>query len=659
MESCSPDKDRRNGDIMKLIWLSVAPWAPTGYGLVTRELVPRIQREGHEVIVACKHFHCGDVEWNGMHVIQGMDVGILNRMIDKGEADYIITLLDNHALPSVPRKWISYTPFDTEKIPASISKTLEYPLMIIALTKHGQKEIEGLGYECFYAPHGIDTSIYYPDEQKRIESRKIVGWEDNFVIGSVGVNYQDDRKNFVNLLLAFKKFHDKHNEARLFLSSNTISTDGSDYLPLAVKNLGLDQVMKWSEPDAYFTGQVSDEMMANRYRRMDLFCMPTRGEGFGLPLLEAQACGVPVVTTGASTGPELCPTQYLIPVKEHEWEWFNKEWRPNVNSESIYETLEKAYNDQERALVAKAGEKDVVANYDWDYVFDTYWKPILKEIEKLKIRVQTVPNYKKLYETFGGRITMSDCAQWCKMECPYDGALLPSEKECERPVLARSYPVRPDENGNLMVDTKCPLHGWLSQQFKKEVKDIWEYLWGFPIVRKQVGNHPDGYISMDSLNQDFDGNYRWAMQSQYRTVCPDLTEYLKGSVLEVGCGDGERVKELQEKGVNAIGFDINPSYGMMVADAQNIPFRDNSFDAVYSVDVLEHLPDPMKAIAEAFRVSQNLVISAITPTDDKSFYQDPTHKVEWGKERWLREHDVFGQVVDVLEPFTIVCKKRI
>lgn len=379
---------------MKLIWLSVAPWAPTGYGIVTKEIVSRIQKEGHEVIVACKHFHCGDVEWNGIHTIQGMDVGILNRMIDKGKYDYIITLLDNHALPDIPKNWISYTPFDTEKIPQSISKYLDKPLMIIALTKHGQSEIESKGYECLYVPHGVDLKTFYPDDKKREEGRKNLGWQDNFIIGTVGVNYPDDRKNFVNLILAFKKFHDKHDEARLFLSTTPLDTNGDRYLPLVVKSLGLDKLVKWPHPDAYSIGQVSDKMVANRYRQMDIFCMPTKGEGFGIPLLEAQACGVPVVTTGASTGPELCPTQYLIPVKDYEWQWFNKEWRASVNSESIFETLEIAYNDPLRTRIGLNGCKDV-AKYDWDTVFDTYWKPILKKIEGLKVKVQSVPDHNK------------------------------------------------------------------------------------------------------------------------------------------------------------------------------------------------------------------------------------------------------------------------
>uniref|UniRef100_A0A6M3IZM7 Putative glycosyltransferase n=1 Tax=viral metagenome TaxID=1070528 RepID=A0A6M3IZM7_9ZZZZ len=649
---------------MKLIWLSVAPWALTGYGVVTREIVSRMIKEGHEVTVACKHFHTGTVVWEGIPTIQGMNVNILNRMIDKGEADYIITLLDNHALPGIPKKWISYTPFDTETLPESIRRTLDEPLMIIALTKHGQKEIESAGYDCLYAPHGVDTHIYCPNEEKRKEERKVLGWEDNFIIGTVGVNYPDDRKNFVNLVRAFKDFHDKHDEARLFLVSNSADTDGSDYLPMCISNLGLNQLVKWTHPDSYFKGEVTSEMMANRYRGMDLFCMPTRGEGFGIPLIEAQACCVPVVTTSASTGPELCPTQYLIPVGKHEWQWFNNNWRPNVSPGSIYNSLEYAYNDQKRALRAEEGYRRIVTQYDWDYIFDVYWKPILKQIEGLKVKVQSKPNYRHLYETFDGRITMSDCGRWCGNLCPKTFALLPGEKETDRPILSRSFPIVPNSEGELYVETACPLYQWLSRKFKKEAKETWRYLCGFPRIRDflKTGILANNCVlPLDSIRQTFNEDYKWAMQSQYYTNFPDIGKYVKGSVLEVGCGDGSRVKTLRDKGIMAWGIDVNPAHvsdWVNLGNAEALEFGDNGVDTVYSVDVLEHLENPLKALSEMFRVSRNLVINSITPVDDPCFMQDPTHKVEWDRERWKREINEFGELIDILEPFTIVARKR-
>jgi glycosyltransferase involved in cell wall biosynthesis len=52
-------------------------------------------------------------------------------------------------------------------------------------------------------------------------------------------------------------------------------------------------------------GFVSDAQLAELYRRCDLFCYPSLGEGFGLPVLEAMALGAPVLTSNLSSLPEV------------------------------------------------------------------------------------------------------------------------------------------------------------------------------------------------------------------------------------------------------------------------------------------------------------------------------------------------------------------
>jgi len=58
-----------------------------------------------------------------------------------------------------------------------------------------------------------------------------------------------------------------------------------------VRKLELDETV-------VFSGFVSDEELSALYRSAALFCYPSFDEGFGLPVLEAMACGCPVVTSG-------------------------------------------------------------------------------------------------------------------------------------------------------------------------------------------------------------------------------------------------------------------------------------------------------------------------------------------------------------------------
>lgn len=58
-------------------------------------------------------------------------------------------------------------------------------------------------------------------------------------------------------------------------------------------------------PDVVFSGHVSDQLLVELYQLTDLVCVPSLYEGFGLPIIEAQACGAPVVCSNTSSLIEL------------------------------------------------------------------------------------------------------------------------------------------------------------------------------------------------------------------------------------------------------------------------------------------------------------------------------------------------------------------
>lgn len=66
----------------------------------------------------------------------------------------------------------------------------------------------------------------------------------------------------------------------------------------SVKNMGLENMV-------IFTGYVKDEDVADLMRGAQVFCFPSLYEGFGMPPLEAMACGTPVITSDCSSLPEV------------------------------------------------------------------------------------------------------------------------------------------------------------------------------------------------------------------------------------------------------------------------------------------------------------------------------------------------------------------
>lgn len=89
-----------------------------------------------------------------------------------------------------------------------------------------------------------------------------------------------------------------------------------------------------------------------------------------------------------------------------------------------------------------------------------------------------------------------------------------------------------------------------------------------------------------------------------RSSCANLT----GVVLDIGCADAKPRKYLPADatyvGIDYYStatewYDTRPD---LFADAQSLPLRDNSVNHVLLLDVLEHLPDPQRCLAEIHRV---------------------------------------------------------
>jgi 2-polyprenyl-3-methyl-5-hydroxy-6-metoxy-1,4-benzoquinol methylase len=79
---------------------------------------------------------------------------------------------------------------------------------------------------------------------------------------------------------------------------------------------------------------------------------------------------------------------------------------------------------------------------------------------------------------------------------------------------------------------------------------------------------------------------------------------VRGTVLDVGCGQRPYEKTFFAGATRYIGTDYlsDRSRPDVVASALQLPFKDNSFDTVVSTEVLEHVPDPLRAMREMQRV---------------------------------------------------------
>lgn len=125
-------------------------------------------------------------------------------------------------------------------------------------------------------------------------------------------------------------------------------------------------------------------------------------------------------------------------------------------------------------------------------------------------------------------------------------------------------------------------------------------------------------------------NWRNITEPHFKTV---LNRYVKiGKALEIGCGQGIELVQNIERGIEIVGVDYSresviktkkhlyekfkgglksKKYNLIIADAENLPFKNSIFDYVYSLGVLHHTPDAQKGIHEANRVLKNDGIAII------------------------------------------------
>lgn len=104
-------------------------------------------------------------------------------------------------------------------------------------------------------------------------------------------------KNILRLMRAFHRLKIKTGIPHKLLIGGRKDPNYGE-IPALARNLGL-------EKDIIFTGYIPEEDLPVLYSAAKLFIFPSLYEGFGLPVLEAMACGIPVVSSNTSSLPEI------------------------------------------------------------------------------------------------------------------------------------------------------------------------------------------------------------------------------------------------------------------------------------------------------------------------------------------------------------------
>ena len=117
--------------------------------------------------------------------------------------------------------------------------------------------------------------------------------EDAFLMVCVQANV-GPRKLIPLMLRTFAKFVKEHPKAHLYLHSNVYSDIPQGYnIPALCKSFGISDHVSWPSSNPILE-PASDEDLNRLYNAGDVYITNAIGEGFGLPVLEAQSAGIPV-----------------------------------------------------------------------------------------------------------------------------------------------------------------------------------------------------------------------------------------------------------------------------------------------------------------------------------------------------------------------------
>jgi len=386
---------------MKILWHSVAPWAPTGYGQQTGIFARRIKEQlGYDLALSLYYGLQGsEFDWHGIRCYPsynapyGSDVIVPNALhwFDaqnaKGIGDVaargiIITLGDVWTFESPVLNQLSvgsWVPIDHLTVPDVVRNWFEVMGAIpIAMSRFGERALVEAGLQPLYVPHGIDTSVFAPGDQA--SAREALGVpQDAFVVGMVANNIGRDgnRKAFAEQITAFAELHRKHSDAFFIIHTDVDCSAGMRLRQFLDRTLPHGSY-SFTDVTAYRKG-LKPAAVADVHRAMDVLTNASYGEGFGVPIMEAQACGTPVIVTDATAMPELVGAGWKVGY-EPMWHDSQGAWAAKPRIGEITDAMFEAYA-QAKDLDLKAKAWQFAQDYDADTVTERYWAPALARFE--------------------------------------------------------------------------------------------------------------------------------------------------------------------------------------------------------------------------------------------------------------------------------------
>jgi glycosyltransferase involved in cell wall biosynthesis len=381
---------------------SNSPGMPTGYGQQGKLLLSRMVRHGLKVAALSNY---GVEGANTSMKLQDVEIPVYARGLSQYSTDVMPIWAKDHAdkypdlkhvLFTLYDVWVynqmkydgpivSWVPLDHITLPPGVQEfVMKDNVTPITMAPHGKEQLDAMGIENVYIPHGVDTKVYkpthtMPDGQ---DVREFMGIpKDAFLVGMVAANKangQIHRKAYAENLLAFALHLKKHPDSYLYIHTEPSRGYGGFDLSVLLKMVGIpkENVLL---PDRFMlmTGY-PEKAMAAFYTAFDVLLSTSYGEGFGIPTVEAQACGTRVITSNFAASKDLASEDSWKVDGQPFWDEPQASFFSIPSLNSIARALGEAY--QNRGHSDKA--REFALQFDVERIWDEKWMPFLKDLYK-------------------------------------------------------------------------------------------------------------------------------------------------------------------------------------------------------------------------------------------------------------------------------------
>lgn len=394
---------------LRVLYSSNAIWSNSGYGIQGRSLLPRLA----DLETVGGRSNIAQFAWYGLqggnHNVEGFTIfpagvdpygnDIIQSHTRAFNANVVISLIDAWVMQNTGKKvapalWLPWLPIDHTPVPEKVLESIADAYLPLTYSKWGKQMLDGCGVKNYYIPHGIEPSIYniiYADKVLEFKERYLKHFGHLTVMVAANKGYPD-RKAFQVQLRAWANFAKDKSNAKLYIHTEPTPMYGGLNLIKLCQQLGISEKVMFPERYEYFTG-FPPEYLAFIYNSANVLMAASMSEGFGIPIIEAQACGTPVITSNFSAMPELVRYGNIIDPLDVFYTPLEA-WQCWPNHKFITEALEENYQEWVQNNYCKNIDEGYTASqkihqeYNWDTITLEYWKPLFEHLHNKVFPVQ-------------------------------------------------------------------------------------------------------------------------------------------------------------------------------------------------------------------------------------------------------------------------------